>query len=869
MTSSVFPKSSQYWRTMGLLPTITCSIFWITSKLPQSVAFAQDSEATTTVIFDLNADLQDEDYFYDLPYPSDLRLDENNQPDLSGFPVFSSNGFGLFKRLKTIASDRPHFPTTAAGYFRFNQPLAPLHIDDLIPAKLESPILLIDIGRDSPDRGKLFPVVASTPAPDPFYVPNYLLAISPYPGIVLHPKRQYAYVVLDSLKDANNNPLQTTDTFVQLRQGDVPQGQMRRKFRAYTLYQPLWETLDQLGINRDTVVAATVFTTGDVVADMAELSKEVSQAYTPDIKALEHDPNHVISDVDYCKFTAQIKLPQFQKGFPPYFEYGEREGLFVLDDHNNLEPQRYQTVPVVLTLPKTPMPPAGYPLVAYYHGTGGLSTQVVDRGPVPQPDLNRLLNRLRDRGFLPALKRLPDRGPADVVARHGFAAVSSALPLNPERLDNIAAMVFSELLGGRIYLNPVNLSAYRDTFRQGIFEQRILLSALERLKISPDVLADCEGPTLPEGETHFRLQTESVMALGQSQGAQYALMMAAIEPKIKAVVPTGSGGFWALLFSSLANPREEYDLNLMTLESVDDLPSEGDNLVFVAKIGDGYHVRIFDINGDIVLDKGNHELLFDEDLTQKINTALKFLNDEAELDTVTKRSLVQEITSSLDHDSEKHWEKALKQSLPDYCQALLNMDIPEENLPSDCSVDDLIPEIGNLLGQIHQRSEPLNHLYPALRLLQSSWEWVEPMVYAPRIAKRPLEGHPVRSIYQPVGQSDSDFPEEIFNAMALASGVQQADSELWPEMQASLALEGLEGIIEEYPITYNLTSETGVPYTGIVVQYEGDGIKNSHTIFSQRLDVKYQYGCFLESISQFGTPTVLSPEPILPPCRFP
>lgn len=716
MKSSVFSKGPRHWYKIGL----GLSFIIITSTLNRTSVFAQTA---TTATFDLNAELRDQSEFYNLPYPSDFRIDENGRPDLSGFPVFSKKNFGLIKRLKTIASDRTGFPTTAAGYFRFNHPLAPLDVNQLIPAATESPILLIDIDRNSPERGRLFPVVASTPAPDPFYVPEHLLAVSPFPGIVLKPNRQYAYVVRNDLKDANGQPLQTPDIFAQLRQGDIPQGQMKRKFRAYALYQPLWETLDQLAISRESVVIATVFTTGDVVAEMAQLSDQVLKDYQPSIRSLQQDPTQVISDLDYCKFTAKIRLPQFQKGLPPYFFYQEREGLFAFDQNGKLKRQRYRTIPVVITLPKTQMPPQGYPLVAYYHGTEGLSTQVVDRGPIPRKGRSRL----------------PDRGPADVVGSQGFASVGSALPLNPERLVNISAIIFSDLLDGRIYLNPVNLSAYRDTFRQGVIEQRLLLSALEQLRISPDALNSCEGPTLPAEETHFRLQTDEVIALGQSQGAQYAVMMAAVEPKITAVVPTGSGGFWALLFSKLAGPDSE-----------------------------------------------------DEDLR----------------------------------------------------------------------------EIGRLLRQVLQRSEPLDHLYPALRLIQSSWESVEPMVYMPRIAKRPLPNHPVRSIYQPVGQGDSDFPEEVFNAVALASGVQQAGTILWPEMQDSLALEGLDGMIS-YPAYQNLSSETGVPYTGIVVQYEGDGIANPHTIFSQRLDVKYQYSCFMKSIQQQGPGVVLSPRPVLPPCLFP
>ncbi|MBM4269753.1 MAG: hypothetical protein FJ144_24650, partial [Deltaproteobacteria bacterium] len=45
-----------------------------------------DPVAGTAVVFDLDADLGDPARFYDLPYPSDLRLDEAGRPMLDGFP---------------------------------------------------------------------------------------------------------------------------------------------------------------------------------------------------------------------------------------------------------------------------------------------------------------------------------------------------------------------------------------------------------------------------------------------------------------------------------------------------------------------------------------------------------------------------------------------------------------------------------------------------------------------------------------------------------------------------------------------------------------------------------------------------------------
>ncbi len=701
------------WVSVSL--TLVMMVLLMSSDLMRIDAIAQPTSGAIAT-FDLNADLSNPQQFYNLPYPSDFRLDTHGHPDLSGFPVFTQT-FGFFKRLKTIASDRPKFSTTSGGYFRVNQPLAPLKATERIPTDINAPLMLIDIDRTSPERGRLFPIVAATPESDAYYVPNYLLAVAPYPGIVLKPNRQYAYVVRTSVKDANGNPLQPTPAFEQLRQGDVPKGDLKRKFQAYLLYKPLWETLDQLGIQHDSVAVATSFTTGDVVTEMAQLSDSVLEHYDPTLKSIKFEPEKIITGLGYCQFRAEITLPQFQQGIAPFLFFEKREGLFSMDASGRLQEQKRQTIPVVITLPKKPMPKGGYPLVAYYHGSGGLSTQVVDRGPVLEPNG----------------KRIPGRGPADVVARFGLAAVGSALPLNPERIP----VVVSDLFGNRPYLNPTNPSAYRDTFRQGVIEQRLLLKALDHLRISPEQVSACQGPTLPAGETQFRLNVSKAIALGQSQGAQYAVMMAAVEPKIRAVVPTGSGGHWALLFATLANSDQ-----------------------------------------------------------------------------------------------------------PDF------------------------QKIASLIERTLKKKEPLDYLYPALQLLQSSWEAADPIAYMPRIAKRPLAGQPVRSIYQPVGQNDKDFPEVVFDAVALATGVQQAGTVLWPEMQASLELEGLDGLVS-YPVAKNLSSENGTPYTGVVVQYEGDGLADPHTIFSQLDDVKYQYGCFMNSIQTTGTAVVWKARPVLMPCAAP
>lgn len=648
---------------------------------PQTSIFDFITGFRTVSTFDLEADLTKQNKFYNLPYPNDLRLNEDGTPDLSGFPIPDDNT--LVQSIKSIADDNPGFSTNTAGYFRFNLPIASQDIDEVIPANTDSPILLLDIDPDSPNRGELLPTVASTFRPDLNYVPPFLLSVAPAPGIILHPNRTYAYVVKRSLNDTTGRPLGVSSTLRQLINGEIPEGELGKE--ASELYQPLWETLDEINLDSSDVAAATVFTTGDVVSEFAKLSDEILERYDVKIENLQLDPENGASNSRFYELQGTVKMPQFQKGNPPF----NSEGLFEFDSNGSLIEQRTEEIPVVITIPKTPMPSEGYPLVAYFHSSNGLSTEVVDRGSITEP------------GGEP----IPGQGPAFVVADKGFASVSSALPLNPERFpDNRLDS----------YLNPSNLAAYRDTFRQTIIEQRLLLEALEDLEISPEIIGS-------DAQTNLQFQTSSIMALGQSYGAQVANIISAIEPKIGAVVPTGSPSFFPLLASSIISE-----------------------------------------NG-----------------------------------------------------------------------------------------------LGSLAGLFLGTLQQINPLYPVANLLGTAWESVDPIVYMPYLAQRPLPGHPTRSIYQPVGKGDTQVPEAVFNANALASGVQQAGEIVWSEMQDSLALSGLDGIAS-YPVTNNLLSSNGKPYTGVVVQYEGDGIADPHGIFAQLDEVKEQYSSFFESFQKTGT-AVLPP----------
>lgn len=672
------------------------SAFLLVLALGAISACGDSEESGATLYFDLDGNITERKTFFDFPFPSDLRLTAEGGPDLTGFP--NPKDIVIVEDLVSAAADRKGFSTNPIGYFRFSEELAPRVQTDPIPAATDSPVLLVDVDPDSPNRGKLIPTVALTLVIDD-YMPGYGLAVAPRPGFVLEGERTYAFVVMRSLGDVEGNPLGVASAIGDLARGKVPDGAWGQD--AADLYAPLWPTLEELGVDPEEVAAATVFTTADVVQDLYDLSTALLGEYSVTIDNLVVDPDDGADHDRFCELVGTVSYPQFQRGRPPF----NSEGLFEIGEDGLPVLQRYEEAPMVITIPSQEMPADGYPLMIYFHGSGGYSSQVVDRGPVTE------VGGSWTKG----------EGPAYVVAPFGIASAGSALPVNPERVPNASETE---------YLNVNNLPAFRDTFRQGVIEQRLFLEALRTLEISPDLIAACTGPSLPAGATSYHFDPDKLIALGQSMGGMYTNLISAVEPRIRASVPTGAGGFW------------------------------------------GYYI----LHSTIL--PGTRELL------------------------------------------------------------------------------------AVMLGTPY---EDLTFMHPGMQLLDMAWETAEPLVFMPRLARRPLEGHPVRPIYEPVGKGDEYFPTVIYDAVALAYGHQEAGEEIWPSMQDALALEGLDGIIS-YPVSQNLESADGTPYTGVVVQYEGDGIDDPHVIFVQLDDVKYQYGCFLSTFLERGVATVPAPAALGTPC---
>ncbi|MEO7329853.1 MAG: hypothetical protein ABI193_14845 [Minicystis sp.] len=243
---------------------------------------------------------------------------------------------------------------------------------------------------------------------------------------MLHPGRKHAFVVTSALQDAAGKSLSASKVLSDLRSGTAPSGD--KGAAALALYKPLWDTLSTAGIDAAGVAGATVFTTGDVVSELFELSTKLMAKYPITIDALKVDPDDGAAHPRYCELVGKVTYPQLQKGKPPF----DSEGLFEYSDGGLPKKQRDEDAPLTITLPKGEMPAAGFPLVVYFHGSGGLSIAIADRGTwKPQPDASKCPEGTEDEWLGVKGCNTRGEGPAHVLAPFGFAMAASALPVNP------------------------------------------------------------------------------------------------------------------------------------------------------------------------------------------------------------------------------------------------------------------------------------------------------------------------------------------------------------------------------------------------------------------------------------------------------
>lgn len=308
--------------------------------------------------------------FFDHPWPSDFRL-ENGSPRLLGY--YNPKAVPIVNQyIEAMNGKLDGFSPAAAGYLRFEGPIDPatLPADPLAGTDPGASVQLIDIDPASPEHGQRKLVsLFFREAEGVYWLPN-TLAFQPTVGFPLRPATRYALVVTDRVKGADGgNMVRSPDLDEVVGEADPTE----RTSAARQVYASAVTEIEKAGIERASVVHFTAFRTADPTAELFQVADHVLQNVPPPTV----DPGSwtVASSTKPTYDTYEGMYgpsPNYQAGALPFSAYGDGGQFNIVDG----APQVVDTFDLrfSLSVPKAgpcPMPPTGYPIVLYAHGTGG------------------------------------------------------------------------------------------------------------------------------------------------------------------------------------------------------------------------------------------------------------------------------------------------------------------------------------------------------------------------------------------------------------------------------------------------------------------------------------------------------------------
>ena len=469
---------------------------------------------------------EDANDFWSLPFPSDLRKESDGSFDFEKWPGDWNNE--LVSMWLTAANERLHdgWGVNTGVFFQFTGDIDTDTLNQSVDDALEktAPVLLMDITPDSPEYGRLFPLEVQFDLPQDVYTPDNLLAVLPPFGFVKRPNTTYAAIITDQVKNKEGESLGRSRTFhdALTDHDDAPEA-------LHNQLAPLKQAADDHGLDINTIVGASVFTTMDPSATFKKLSAWTESLPMPN----QSEPWTVTEEYEsYQVLTARYDVPVVQEGNRPYTNLGE--GKIIYGEDGNPVIKETQAVRLALTIPKIAQPADGFPLTIFMHGSGGNWRQAIDRSPLPEvPNDER-----------PEYE--PGKGPAEWLARRGVASVGFDFPLHGDRNNppDTSGLVLYNIFG--------NVDATIDNFTLAVTE----LSLLSRFMLDTTVEASL-ADTLNAGDASdglIRFDPERLTAMGQSMGSTLGLPFATIDKRLKGLVLSGSGGILAEIAVSATEP---------------------------------------------------------------------------------------------------------------------------------------------------------------------------------------------------------------------------------------------------------------------------------------------------------------------------
>jgi len=301
--------------------------------------------------------------FFDLPWPNDVRRTATGSPDMAGFPNPRRNSF-VSRYLDAIESRLDGFGTNGAVYFRFSRAMDESSLS-------EATVFLIDVDPASPTVGERQPAVLHYQDCPSLFWQERTVAIRPVYGAPLGSSRRYAAVVTTGVRTASGDtPARDADFEALIGTGGDDAVEAAR-----VVYGDVFDTIEAAGTPRSDLLSLTVFTTVDAVGDTLAIRDWMVSSYT--------EPTVVDGSVEIRGESPRLTeleglygpSPIFQAGELPYAEAGGAielgsDGVPVVHDEFDAR--------FALTIPTSPMPENGYPILLYAHGTGGSYRTVIN-----------------------------------------------------------------------------------------------------------------------------------------------------------------------------------------------------------------------------------------------------------------------------------------------------------------------------------------------------------------------------------------------------------------------------------------------------------------------------------------------------------
>jgi hypothetical protein len=466
--------------------------------VPLAALGACDSSATVVRTVNMHFERAN---FYDAPFPSDDLVRADGTIDIDGFP--DPDGIQLVEEgRQLIKTDAHGFAASGGVFFTLSDAIDPSVLPALAATSVTgSSVALVGVTKTAPDYLRRYPVqLHFDPDGGPFGAPN-LVTMLPLQGAPLRPKTTYAAVLTRELG------LTPSAEMAAIAAGTKPDAMPAAAFAEYS---GALAALPAAGIAPSDVAGLAVFTTDAPTAGLDVVAKAILQPPLPVPDAAFHRTD--LFD-DYCVYATTIDMPDYQQGVPPFTSVG---GAWAFDAYGQPVVQRYEKSNLVVTIPRSPMPAAGYPVVEFIRTGAGGDRPLVDRG-----------TEATNGG--PSIT--PGTGPAYYFAHVGFAGASVDGPLGGLRnttMENEDYTIF----------NVFNAPALRDNVRESAAELVLFAHIMAALRVDA---GDCPGAT---GAAPARFDATKVALMGHSMGATIAPLVLAEEPMLGAVVLSGAGSSW-------------------------------------------------------------------------------------------------------------------------------------------------------------------------------------------------------------------------------------------------------------------------------------------------------------------------------------